>query len=118
MAMRAGPRSHRRVVEHTGAVCAGVIGGPLPAVLEQAFGLVGVAEDAPFVGKHDLHDFPATVDLADAPVVGHPHVGVEGDVGAVSTHGPHRLDFNAFCVNIEQEHREATVLGDVGVGAG
>src|SRR5256885_537850 len=79
------------VVEHGCPIGAAVGGGPRPAALEEAHGLVGVAEHAPLVGERHLHHLPPAVDLTDAPVIGDPHIGVEGDVGAVAAQRPDRL---------------------------
>ncbi len=90
---------------------------PLDGELPDPIGLR--QREAPALeGQRHRHDVPSAVDLADAERVGHAHAGVEGCVRAFAAHRVHRVDLDPRCVERHQEHREALVLGELGIGPG
>ena len=64
------------------------------------------------------HHREAFVCLADSVRIGHPHIVVEHDVGALVTHGVHRLDFDTGRIQRHQQHRQAARSHRSGLGAG
>ncbi len=68
--------------------------------------------------QRDEHDLPATVDLADAPLVADAHVVEEGDVDALAGERAHLLEADPGRVHRHQEEGEAGVLRALGAGAG
>ncbi len=105
------------LVDHPAAV--GQLG-----VLGEAEGLlVGLlqhprrAEGDPLVVELVGYEGPAVVLAADEVRGGHPHVLVEDLVDVVLAHQVHRLDGDAGRVHRHDDHRDALVLGHVGVGA-
>ncbi len=91
--------------------------GPRRDLADESVGLAPVRAVA-LVHQRRVHHRPAGVDLTDAARVGHAHVGVEGDVGALTAERVHRRDLDAGCVHRHEEHREALVLGLLGIRAG
>ena len=80
---------------------------------DRAHDTVGLApvRTVALVDQSGVHHRPAGVDVADAAGVGHPHVGVEGDVRALAAQRVNWRDLDARRVHRDEEHREALVLG-------
>ena len=79
----------------------------------------GLALDGAVLGVERLTQHrPASVHFPDAVLVVDPHVGVEGDVGAVTVDRADGLDLHAGRIHGHQEHGEALMFrrGRVGVG--
>ena len=110
--------AQQRVVEHAAAVGGRCSGRPVVGVADQGDAGIGAAHHAALEGQRHAHHGPAAVDVAEPPLVADADVVVEGGVRALGGHGRHRLDLDARGVHRHQEHREALVLGDVGVRSG
>ena len=87
-------------------------------MVQQGHGRVGPAHDTPFEGQGHAHDRPSAVHLTEAPLIAYPHAAVEGGVRPLAGHSRNGLDLDAWKTHGHQEHGQALVLGDIGVGPG
>ena len=77
----------------------------------------GRGQGHPLVVELVGHQRPPAVELADEVLLGHPHVLVVGRAGPDAGDRVDRREGEALAVGGHQDHREALVTGQVGVGA-